>query len=629
MRRVLISMGVAALLTATMVLVPASPAAATVTVTTSGTVVTVDLVGNEPMRIDCNNGVVVIRLKTGTPAVPCGSLTKVIVNGDGGIQTVYGEDLDDPLFTADPSLEVHLGAGNDDVRESAQADVIDLGAGDDVLHLSRSAPNTSVDLGTNTDEVRYFGSDDDEVMTASSTSNVMTFSHTLAGVTTTTQVTNAERLDFNGRGGDDVLDASGVTAASTIDGAVLFGSFGDDVLLGPDAPSTLFGGVGDNQIVGGTANDNIGSASEGDTISPGGGADRVYDRDSLRSGRTIDSTGFGHTYTVEVAFGDAVSRVRPSGSGTLVTTSLTRTGQQLVPSTFQTVVVNLDQHGEGGDRSLIDLHALAGNRAIRGEGDVTDDDLVDITIPYGGWTTSGTAATTLTIDPTDSILGTITLSDVGEVRIHGPWTNKNAGFVHRVTRDLMFRFATGSEISSIAVGLGDGETTRPAVVAGLMDTDEYRGLDVDRTFVKYLRRTADPAGRTYWITSIRNGKALWRFRAQLFGSNEYFTKAGGENEAYLVKVYNDVLGRDPDPSGKAYWLKKLNGGADRGSVALQFINGSEFRRYLLDEQFLRFLDRRATTAEQTTWSNVLKASATGEQQLIAFLAASTSYYDRT
>ena len=70
----------------------------------------------------------------------------------------------------------------------------------------------------------------------------------------------------------------------------------------------------------------------------------------------------------------------------------------------------------------------------------------------------------------------------------------------------------------------------PAVVAGLMDTDEYRGLDVDRTFVKYLRRTADPAGRTYWITSIRNGKALWRFRAQLFGSNEYFTKAGGENE---------------------------------------------------------------------------------------------------
>ena len=41
-------------------------------------------------------------------------------------------------------------------------------------------------------------------------------------------------------------------------------------------------------------------------------------------------------------------------------------------------------------------------------------------------------------------------------------------------------------------------------------------------------------------------------------------------------------------------IYNLRIGADRGSVALQFINGSEFRRYLIDEQFLRFLDRLPT-----------------------------------
>jgi hypothetical protein len=161
-----------------------------------------------------------------------------------------------------------------------------------------------------------------------------------------------------------------------------------------------------------------------------------------------------------------------------------------------------------------------------------------------------------------------------------------------------------------------------------MNTDEYRGLDVDRTFVKYLRRTPDAGGRTYWITSLRNGKALWRFRAQLFGSNEYFTKAGGTNASYVTKAYNDVLGRDPDPSGQAYWTDKLTDGADRGSVALQFINSAETRRRLVDEQFLRFLDRLPTTGERTTWIPRI-TGATGEADLIAYLANSNTYYNRS
>ena len=147
--------------------------------------------------------------------------------------------------------------------------------------------------------------------------------------------------------------------------------------------------------------------------------------------------------------------------------------------------------------------------------------------------------------------------------------------------------------------------------------------------MRYLARQADPSGRTYWINSLKSGKALWRFRAQLFGSNEYFTKAGSTNAKYVDKVYLDVLGRLPDPSGRAYWTGKLDGGADRGSVALQFINSSEFRRFVVDDQFLRFLDRKATTAEQDAWSPKITGTATGEQDLIAFLAASADYYNRS
>jgi hypothetical protein len=262
-------------------------------------------------------------------------------------------------------------------------------------------------------------------------------------------------------------------------------------------------------------------------------------------------------------------------------------------------------------------------------GDQADDDLLDVTIPAGSWTTVGTPQTNYFITPTNAAYAVVQASNMGTVSIHGPWTNKNSGFVHRATRDLLFRFATGGTISSVGLALGSGETTRPNVIDGLMDTDEYRGLDVDRTFTRFLDRDVDPSGRTYWINSLRNGKALWRFRAQLFGSSEYFTKAGGTNAAYLDAVYYDVLGRQIDPSGRAYWGNKLNNGADRGSVALNFINSSEFRRFVVDDQFLRFLDRKATTQEHATWDPKITGTTTGEQDLIATLVASDEYFDRS
>ena len=220
------------------------------------------------------------------------------------------------------------------------------------------------------------------------------------------------------------------------------------------------------------------------------------------------------------------------------------------------------------------------------------------------------------------------VDDAAHFSVHGPWTNKNQGFAHRAYRDLLFRFPTNTVRDQVRDQLTAGTKTRAAVAQGLIDTDEYRGLDVDRVFVKYLHRTSDPSGRTYWINALRGGRALWRFRAQLFGSNEYFSKAGGSNAAYVTQAYNDALGRNPDPSGQAYWTNKLNAGAERGMVALQFINSAEARRRLVDDQFLRFLDRLPTTAEQAEWSAAV-SDAGGEQALIADLVASNAFFNRS
>jgi hypothetical protein len=609
-----------------------SPAGALVTVATSGTTMTVTLTGTEILDVTCVSGVVSANTKTGSPTVPCATFSKLTVNGDSAKQTIDGHDLEVAAFGAKPYLVVDLNDGADIVEMTSRADDIDMGPGDDRVYIERSLADTLLDGGAGTDYIGIYGADgvDDEIVASSNNTN-LTISHEVAGVLRTTVAKNFDTTEVAGRSGNDTLDLSGITTASTIKDANIYGEEGDDIVRGPQFAGDLFAGPGNNQIFGGPANDNIGSEGNGDVIKSGGGTgDRINDRYSGRSGRTIDNIGQSNWYFFEGTLGDTTSRIRPGIFGTtVVTNSLTRTGQQVLGNSFKNASVGFVVNAAGSAKGLADVVVLDSSRKTYARGDTADDDILDVTIPAGSWTTVGTPQTNYFITPTNATYSELQASNFGTVNIHGPWTNKDNGFVHRVTRDLMFRFAQPITITTTGQALTAATTTRPAVIKALMDTDEYRGLDVDRTFTRFLKRAVDPGGRTYWINSIGDGKALWRFRAQLFGSPEYFTKAGATNATYLDKVYYDVLGRQIDPSGRTYWNNKLNSGAERGSVALAFMKSSEFRRFLVDDQYLRFLDRKATTAEHTTWDPKIIATATGEQDLIASLAASTEYYNRS
>ena len=634
-KRVLAALAVTATVALGLVVGIADPAAAIVTVTTSGSTVTVTATGTATINVTCAGNVVNINATPVSPAVSCAAFSKLTVNGDAGAQHVDGQQLENSVFAAKPYLVASLGDGSDLLYDTTRADQINMGPGDDDFYLVRGVTNTTTDMGADKDTVRFFGSFGDEELTGSSSSNVLTVNHQYNGVLRTMTVTNAERFEVSAYEGKNVVDLSGIVTASTIDVASIYTGSGDDVIRAPQIAyqqyvnrSNLFAGAGNNTIYGGPGNDNILSEGNGDVIWPGEGDDWVTDRYSPRSGRTIKPGGNSSRYFVESGLGDAVSRIRTNGSGTTITNSLNRPGQQQLTVDYNGINDTLGYNAAADSHGLVDVVALNGNRDLHVTGDSFDTDLLDVTIPTGSWNTSGTPATGGYITPTAVGYAPVRYDNFGTVYVHAPWTTKNASFVHRVTRDLMFRFASPGTITTVAADLTDATTTRPKVVADLMDSDEYRGLDVDRIFTRYLDRKVDPAGLTYWSNSIKNGKALWRFRAQLFGSNEYFTKAGATNADYLDQVYADVLGRPIDPSGKAYWTNKLNKGADRGSVALQFINSTEFRRFLVDDEFLRFVDRKATTAEHATWDPKITGTTTGEQDLIAYLATSGAYYDR-
>lgn len=632
MRRRTMGAATAILLVGSSIALPTPPAGAAVTATTAGTVVNVTATGATIVSFSCSGGKVAVNGAVPAPALNCSAVTRVNVTGDDSSQTVNGDQLGASAFSAGPFLDAETAGGIDFVRGTPRPDIIDLGPGNDTYSVltTDAVADASVQLGSGTDQLSADGTPGNDSMSTSSNSGVVTLTLNPGSGAFAVTAQSVETLGLRGNGGNDAISVAGVTVASTLSTINLIGGAGNDTLTGGAKAATFFGQDGTNTMNGGSGSERFSTDSSTDTINPGGGSNTIFDTTSLRLGRTISNQGTSNQWAGAAGYNrDAILRYRTVGSGSQITASLDRSGTQSLGSTFE----DLQLRTSSGVPTVNALHLIdavmpPAGRVLEIYGDPADDDLIDITVPVGGWATAGTPADVYEVNPTDPSLGAIVVTDGGTVFIHGPWTNKDRGFVHRATRDLQLRFEVAGVRNALGDQLTSGTLTRSALVASLVDSDLRRGVDVDRTFRRFLRRGADPGGRAYWIDSLDAGKAPWRFRAQLIGSNEYFTKAGATNGNYVLQAYRDVLGRDPDPSGKAFWTAKLDGGANRGSVALQFLNSPEARRRLVDDHYLRFLDRLPTALESDTWVPAM-STATGETDLLASLAASGAYYNRS
>ena len=96
-----------------------------------------------------------------------------------------------------------------------------------------------------------------------------------------------------------------------------------------------------------------------------------------------------------------------------------------------------------------------------------------------------------------------------------------------------------------------------------------------RLYQAALARTPDLAGLGYWIAQIDDGVKLFDIASGFLGSPEFATKYGANptNQEYTRALYMNVLGREPDANGYAYWNALLDGkpwnGNDYGSTTRQ------------------------------------------------------------
>jgi hypothetical protein len=202
----------------------------------------------------------------------------------------------------------------------------------------------------------------------------------------------------------------------------------------------------------------------------------------------------------------------------------------------------------------------------------------------------------------------------------------NSSFIHNAYVTLLGRDAD-PDAYAFWLNLLDHGTPRTALTASLASSAEYRRDVIAGTstvpglYQQYLGRPADPGAVVFWLGLMAAGGSFEQVRLGLLGSTEYPLRHGNDPAATIEALYEDVLGRPSDPTGKAYWLANYN----TATVATQFIHSAEGRAHLVSVLYGSILNRTPDSAGLSYFTQQLLNGATDEY-VIGALLASDEYF---
>jgi hypothetical protein len=202
----------------------------------------------------------------------------------------------------------------------------------------------------------------------------------------------------------------------------------------------------------------------------------------------------------------------------------------------------------------------------------------------------------------------------------------NDHFVHAAYLTMLGHDA---DTASYGYWLGrlNAGTSRWTMAMALASSAEYRGDVIGGAgaaqgfYEEYLGRASDPAGVAYWIGRMSRGTTFEQVRLAFIGSPEYFALYGDDPGRTVDALYHDVLGRSPDPVGRAYWVAHFNA----TTIASQILYSPEGRADLVAGYYQAFLGRPADPGGLAYWTQAILGGASDEQ-IIAFLLSSNEFF---
>jgi hypothetical protein len=404
------------------------------------------------------------------------------------------------------------------------------------------------------------------------------------------------------------LVAVTVAAFTSLTRTTIDGAAGNDTITGSGVDDEIDGGLGDDGLAGGPGIDDVtggaGNDHYHDTFPPGQGFDR-YDGGPGANTTTVDDV---------LASADFFG-IRAEGADSVVFRNAPGYAVEAIAGGVPAVTL-----GPGAD--IVSVLPSFHNVSFVYGGTAGDTGYVD---------TRGLPATTVTHTIGGQPAVRVTVQGRLPVELVLPsasvftYNGRQFELIDAVFQELLGRPADDAGLGYWFDQLFRG-APRSAVAWGILHTDEQAIRHVAAMYAAILHRAPEPAGSAFWSRQLIDGAVPDSLRAQLFGSDEYFVgDGGGENGTYIDAVYDNLLGRAPDPAGRAFWLDRLDHGVSRGTVAAAFLAVDEVRGNRIATYYRDYLERTATGAELAYWVAVDRA--VGEYEVIARFLGSDEYYE--
>lgn len=112
------------------------------------------------------------------------------------------------------------------------------------------------------------------------------------------------------------------------------------------------------------------------------------------------------------------------------------------------------------------------------------------------------------------------------------------------------------------------------------DVDGHAGQLV-RLYEATFNRAPDSIGIGYWLNKMDAGTSLIEVAKTFVVQPEFYAANAGDAD-FLTMAYNHVVNRDPDQSGRDYWLNDLSHGGSRAVVMAALSESSECRNQTVD-----------------------------------------------
>ena len=211
-------------------------------------------------------------------------------------------------------------------------------------------------------------------------------------------------------------------------------------------------------------------------------------------------------------------------------------------------------------------------------------------------------------------------------------------FVMQQYRDILGREGDSGGITYWSNTVTSGSISRAGVVDYFLKTPEFDGSAgaVTRLYAAYFLRRPDYGGLQFWLGQYRAGASLDAISNFFAASQEFIDRYGQlNNHDFVVLVYNNVLGRQPDQGGLDFWTNQLDSGAmTRGQVMLAFSDSNEFKNLMfnkvyVEQAYMCMLRRSASDADFNFWVGQLGANPPAPTiNLINTLLGLAEYHNR-